>query len=367
MRIFISILLIVSTSAIVGAQSIPFSSDRWEIKARENRVEQYLGRDALKLKGGQAIVKNSKFENGTIEFDIAFSEARGFMGGAWRWQDAGNYEEFYMRPHQSGLPDANQYQPVFNGVAGWQLYHGADYGTPIKYDFNKWMPVKIVVAGNNAEIYIKDLNKPLLFVNELKHGIKSGKVGLIASNFAPAWFSNFRFTPGGSPKLIGKPRVYEAEAPGTITSWKISSPFEAKEIAVMKELPAYVEKVYTLKKMPIEVGGFVNIARSHGIADGKDTVFAVVNINSGKDQIKKFSFGYSDNARVYLEARLIYEGTNRYQSRDYRYLGSIGLFDSVYLPLKKGKNELAIAITEGFGGWGVMGMFEDTSGVTFNP
>ncbi|NNE67368.1 MAG: hypothetical protein HKN33_12445, partial [Pyrinomonadaceae bacterium] len=261
MRIVVSLLFIVSTSVVVAAQSIPFNSDsdRWDIKARESKITNYLGRDSLMLKGGQAIVKDSDFEDGTIEFDIAFSGARGFMGGAWRWQDAGNYEDFYMRPHQSGLPDANQYQPVFNGVASWQLYHGADYGTAIKYDVNKWMPVKIVVSGASAEIYIKDLKKPLLFVNELKHGKKSGKVGLIASNFAPAYFSNFRYSKG-MPKLLGKPKVYEAEAPGTVTIWNISKPFEFKEIEGMKDLPAYVEKVYDLEKMPVEIGGFVNIA-----------------------------------------------------------------------------------------------------------
>ncbi|NNE67231.1 MAG: hypothetical protein HKN33_11755 [Pyrinomonadaceae bacterium] len=135
----------------------------------------------------------------------------------------------------------------------------------------------------------------------------------------------------------------------------------------MKDLPAYVEKVYDLEKMPVEIGGFVNIARKHGIADGKNTVFATIKIESDRAQIKKFSFGYSDNARVYFEARLMYEGTNRYQTRDYRYLGTIGLFDSVYLPLKKGTNRLSIAVTEGFGGWGVKGMFEDTSGISIVP
>jgi len=37
------------------------------------------------------------------------------------------FEHFYIRPHQSGNPDANQYTPVFNGVSAWQLYHGALY------------------------------------------------------------------------------------------------------------------------------------------------------------------------------------------------------------------------------------------------
>ena len=34
-----------------------------------------------------------------------------------------------------------------------------------------------------------------------------------------------------------------------------------------------------------------------------------------------------------------------------------------YLPLRQGQNELVLAVTEVFGGWGVMGEFEDPAGL----
>lgn len=43
--------------------------------------------------------------------------------------------------------------------------------------------------------------------------------------------------------------------------------------------------------------------------------------------------------------------------------GTIGLFDSVYLPLRKGENTVLIAVSESFGGWLVTGKFEDESGI----
>ena len=58
---------------------------------------------------------------------------------------------------------------------------------------------------------------------------------------------------------------------------------------------------------------------------------------------------------MYLNGTLIYAGDNTYLTRDYRYLGTIGLFDSVVLPLDNGDNELIIAVSEAFGGWGIMG------------
>jgi hypothetical protein len=50
-----------------------------------------------------------------------------------------------------------------------------------------------------------------------------------------------------------------------------------------------------------------------------------------------------------------WHGDHSYRSRDYRNLGTIGWFDGVVLPLKKGDNEIRIAVAEGFGGWGIMG------------
>jgi hypothetical protein len=41
----------------------------------------------------------------------------------------------------------------------------------------------------------------------------------------------------------------------------------------------------------------------------------------------------------------------------------MGYYDAVYLPLKKGKNELWLAVSENFGGWGLKGKFENMEGI----
>jgi hypothetical protein len=41
----------------------------------------------------------------------------------------------------------------------------------------------------------------------------------------------------------------------------------------------------------------------------------------------------------------------------------MGLFDELYLPLKKGKNELWMVVTENLGGWGVKALVEDMEGI----
>jgi hypothetical protein len=61
----------------------------------------------------------------------------------------------------------------------------------------------------------------------------------------------------------------------------------------------------------------------------------------------------------------LYRGDDSYRSRDYRFLGSIGWFDTVYLPLHAGQNELVLAISESFGGWGVQARFPDAAALRF--
>jgi len=262
-----------SLQADAYSQTVAFDPERWEIRAEESRVVDHLGRKSLFLKGGVAAVKNAQFTDGVIEFDISFTEERGFMGAVWRMQDFENYEEFYLRPHQSGQPDANQYQPVFNGLTAWQLYYGDGYAALVRYDFNQWFHVKIVVSGKNAEIYIEDMEKPALFVNELKRDTRSGRVGLSAGNFAPVHFSNFSYATN-TPTLKGKAKTPEPMPAGTIMSWQISNAFGEKSLERKHQLtPADKEKL-TWTTLNCEASGTANLARLQGLREGRNTVFA---------------------------------------------------------------------------------------------
>jgi len=345
------------------AEAVPFDSGRWEIKAKESRVVEHLGRSSLYLRGGVAAVKDSRFTNGVVEFDLALARERGFMGAVWRMQDFGNYEEFYIRPHQSGNPDANQYSPVFNGLSAWQLYYGEGYGAPVGYDYDRWTHVRIVVSGRRAEVYVGDVESPSLVVRELKRETAEGLVGLSAGDFAPARFSNFTFRALDNPPLKGKPPEAPATTPGTVKAWMVSDAFDRKSLEGKYQLtPADTGKL-SWRKLAAEENGTANLARLQGVAEGRDTVFARLVIRSDREQVKRVRFGFSDEAKVYFNNRLLYGGSAIYQSRDYRFLGTVGLYDELYLPLVRGENELWLAVTENFGGWGVTARFENMEGI----
>ncbi|MCB1024197.1 MAG: hypothetical protein KDB79_07400 [Acidobacteria bacterium] len=359
--IFFCIFVITANAA---AQVIPFDSERWNIQAKESKVVDYLGQKSLYLKGGTAVLKDVEFTNGVIEFDIAFSAKRTFSGAMWRIQDEDNFEEFYLRPHQSGNPDANQYQPVFNGIAAWQLLYGERYSAPVKYDFDQWMPVKIVVSGENAEVYIKDMATPALSIGKLLREIKPGGVGVNVGNFAYSYFANFRVTPmNDPPQLKGKALPPETVPAGTVMTWMVSNTIDGKTLDSKYQLTPADKNALNFKQLAAEDNGTANLSRIQGPGKDKNTAFAKLTIRSDIEQIKKVKFGFSDSVRVYFNDRLIYGGSDIYESRDYRFLGTIGLFDELYLPLKKGDNELWFAVTENFGGWGIKAMFEDMSGI----
>ena len=341
--------------------TVPMDESQWTVKSDEYRFEEYLGVSSIYLPKGSAHLNEVEFHNGIIEFDIAFPQGRGFPGVNFRIQDDQNYEELYIRPHQSGNPDANQYTPVFNGMAGWQLYYGEGHAAPVKYKYDAWNHVKLVIRGTVGEVYINDMEKPLFQIYELKHGNVRGPIALKGN--AKSHFANFSYTLVDNPQL----KLPEKEIPkleeNVIGKYQVSNVVE--DAAILGKTWLKADEIPGLKWTGInsEFTGAINIARVAQRAQNKNTALLKITISSDADQIKRLDFGFSDKVQAYVNGKLIYSGNNVFRSRDYRYLGTIGYFDSIYLDLKKGDTEIVFAVTEGFGGWGFKAKLEDRKGI----
>jgi hypothetical protein len=346
---------------MVHAQDyIPFDSAHWEIQARQYVTENYYGYEAIYLNQGIAVLKDTEFLNGSIEFDVYLKDRRGFPGVSFRAYDDSNMELFYFRPHLSGQTDDNQATPVFNGLTGWQLYFGPSYSFVYDYDFDTWTHVKLVVNGKKAQIYLDHASKPNFSWN-LKQAVTSGKLAL-GGSFAPVHYANFKFDPLDK-KIVDFEVVKPEPVDGLVKSWMISDRFEEDHINEIK-LDSVIDARKWIGKIDTEENNAANISRISS-APGPDgnTVFAKIIINAQSDQQKLFEFGYSDRVVAILNGKRLYKGDNSYKSRDYRYLGTIGFFDAIYLDLKKGDNTLLLAIAESFGGWGVTGRFNNYQGI----
>lgn len=357
---FLCSILCISFS--LAQEVIPFDTAHWEIKAKAYVLENYKGHDAIYLHQGSATLKEVEFLNGTIEFDVYLTERQSFPGVYFRAFEPGNMESFFLRPHLSGKPDANQAAPIINGLTAWQLYFGPAYSFAYDYNFNGWTHIKMVIHGQQGQVYLDYSEKPHLSW-KLKHPAQKGKVA-IGGSFAPMHYANFKIN-HEQHQIIDFAVKEKEMIKGIINDWDISDKFEESQLDDPSNLQPVIKARKWDKKIQVEENSAANISRVFARYGSEgNTVFARLKINSEKEQIKVFEFGYSDRVVAILNGKAIYKGTNKWRTRDYRYLGTVGLFDAIYLHLKKGENTLLLAVSEDFGGWGVTGKFENEEGIT---
>lgn len=362
----ILLLMSLQTLAFNQAQKISFSSPEWRFGNDKHKIETYKGKECLYMEPGFTVYQGLEFKNGIIEYDVSFSDTRQFTGVVFRRENDTNYEEFYLRPHQSGQVDANQYTPVFNGLSGWQLYHGEGHGAPYSYKFDDWMHVKLIVLEERMEVYIEDMETPLVYVPKLKRATRTGEIGF-TTNRSFVRLANLQVTPSDAVTLKTAKKDLPTPETGTITKWQVSNVVSPEALLKKAEKKALDLSSSSWKSLDVEYTGTLNLARASIRTKEKNAVVAKFELSSDSEQLKAFSFGYSDKVHVFCNGQLLYAGDNTYRTRDYRYLGTIGYFETVYLPLKAGKNEVWLLVTEQFGGWGVKGKFENMEGIRLDP
>ena len=352
--------LIILFDAVGQTVKVPLTLDAWDTIAVKPVLETYKGKECFLLSSGAIILKNTELRDVTIEADISFPQQRNFPGFAVRMQDLKNAEFFYVRPHQSGNPDATQYTPVFNGQAGWQLYYGEGYGGAFPFRFNEWHHIKIELHGLQAEFIIDDTT--VIKVKELLTGWKAGKIAVIAEG-GPLRVANVQYTirQGSEPTPLAVPAN---GAGGVVTKWQVSNAVNRRLFENQYQLTPAMKNNLKWTAQTSEPSGTINLARFGVWADSTNTMIAKLIIESASDQVKGLSFGFSDFVTVYLNDKALYYGADNFMSRDYRFLGTIGYFDKLFLPLKKGTNELWFVVSENFGGWGVKAKFENMEGIS---
>ena len=251
-----------------------------------------------------------------------------------------------------------QYTPVFNGIAGWQLYNGEGYTAGVELPEGEWIHLKLEVSGKQARFYVGDMERPVLEIDDLKHGAGEGSIGLFGPRDNNYYFSNFSFR-RDEALAFDPPRPADAP-PGVITSWDLSEPVALS----MVDVERYPGKEWLdgLSWQPVgaEPSGLVDVARYHGRTGREpDIVFARTMLQSDGESTMKLLFGYSDAVVIFINGRPVFTGTSAYRQRDPSFLGIIGMFDMVNLPLEDGENELIFMVIESFGGWAFMGRDQD--------
>ena len=336
------------------------------------RVESFLGRESIYIDKGAAVVDQSDIRDGLIEFDMAGTARTNFMGIAFHASDPDNSEVVFFRIGSSGTSEAVQYGPALNGRgAAWQVYHGDGANAIATLSRNAWIHVRVDIAGSVAKIFIGDSAAPTLVGPHLA-GVGGGHVGVWTGNFGRgAYFSNIRWTP--------RPRVAESSPAlplGTIRDWEISDVLDAQALTpnrlpnlnelkwqtVHAELPGIVllnrYRRAPMANIPVDPATHAVLADSvmGGRVAGTKVVLARTTIIAERDSLTRLRFGYSDGVVIFCNGTPLYFGMNPPFFRDLGVMDMEG--DAVYLPLKKGKNEIAFAVTEYSGGWAFFGRLD---------
>jgi hypothetical protein len=366
------ILLILAAGTYIYPQtvSIPPDSPRWLLEGDAKTVE-YQGRKSLYVGGGGATVKDLEMGDGVIDVDVATPAARGFFGIQFRIA-GDNGEWVYLRQHKSGQPDAMQYTPVLNTGLNWQLYNGPGFTGAVDIPKDAWLHLRLEITGAQGRLYVKDMDKPALIMHDLKSGVRKGQVALAALTGA-TYFSNFevRETPAVPWKRDDAPMPA-----GTLTKWSLSPAYDAlardleqplspAEISAIKwqdveaETPGFVV-IYRYREAPHPRVTFAgDFSRRLEPQAGMKVIYARTTIDSARDEVRKLHLGYSDDVSLFLNGNILYRGRSAQNFRDPAFLGIVNPEnDTVYLPLKKGKNELVLALSELGGGWGFIGRLE---------
>lgn len=359
---------------------VAFESDRWVLTGEGARREEHLGRKSLFLAGGAfAHLKDAEFEDGVIEVDVSASQPRAFLGVAFRFLSRDEHEMFYLRPQKSGLADATQYTPAFNAAHPWQLYSGPGFTAAVEIPRGRWLRVRVEIEGLRGRVYLDNAPAPALVIEDLKRGYGKGSLALWGSAMG-GHFSDFRFT-AARPSSERTPPKAAPPARGTLTKWELSEAFDT-EGKNLETLPAAGElKAMRWQAVTTEAPGMLVVDRyRRGLnaipafagdpalrlekARGPKAVYARAVIHAEREQVKKLLFGYSDEVTVFLNGRPLFTGKSAYRFRDPGFLGIVDVEnDAVHLPLRKGANEIVLAVSEYFGGWGFICRLENTDGV----
>ena len=361
-----AIAFLASAAARSETIAVPPDSPRWEFEGKAE-VAEYQGRKCLLLDGGGATLKDFELRDGVIDVDVATPAARGFFGIQFRIAASGGDAEWvYLRQHKSGLADALQYTPVLHTGLNWQIYNGPGFTGAVDIPRDTWMHLRLEVAGAQAKFYVQDLEKPALVMTDLKSGVQKGQVALAVLTGA-TYFSNFEVRT--TPDAPWQRRMPPMPA-GTLTKWSISQALDALSRDPERPLPKTESDAMAWQAVDAEPPGFVVLYRyldaPHPKVSfatdfskrlepqpGMKLIYARTTIESDRDQIKKLSIGYSDEVSVFLNGQILFRGRSAQNFRDPGFLGIVNPEDdAVYLPLKKGKNELVLALGELGGGWG---------------
>ena len=322
--------------------------------------------------GYQIFLKNYIFTNGTIEFNVELT-GQGFPGINFRMSDdLKTGENFYIRSFGKVTPlerTTLQYAAIIDGGSMWDLSDEYQAGANIWQE--GWNHVKMIVSGKQMLVYVNDLLKPALQIPELESGSASGTIFLSGNVI----YSSFKIIPDATEGLSPMSGIDLTKNDSRyIRKWQVTDqkdfPF-GKDILmplpgasgkfVKSDLP---DSNTVWKPVEAEDRAIVNLSRIHkkDVATQRRLAWLKTTVYSEKAQEKTLYLGFSDEVWVFINGEFLHVDKNYYGTPGQKNpQGRCTIENScIKIPLKEGKNEIMIALSNYFYGWGIIAKWADT-------
>jgi hypothetical protein len=373
----LAVSLLITPFLAAGAQErLPFSDGRWDLRGDSTAIDTVGGRESVRMMTGYAYRRDVKLVDGTIDLDVMMSHRRSFVFVSFRMQSDDEYEDFYLRPHKSGLPDAVQYAPVWQGQGSWQLHHGPGGTAAVTFPVDTWTRLRVVVSGERAALFVGDTVRPVL-ITRLTRPPRAGYLAL--GGFLPAGsmgagyaarFSDVRVRVGVVSYAFADTTPARPVLSGIVDTWRVGQSFAPPDSGVSTLVGLPERAVSRNGIIRADATGLVAFHPSVRLpTPGRNSagIVASLLITAESAGPRRFELGFSDIATVFLNGRPLARLDASYSYAGRRE-GVIGFNQStLFLPLERGPNELTVVVTDSFGGWGLMGRFPDMRGLRVSP
>jgi hypothetical protein len=342
------------------AQVVPLRAENWDFPSGAAE----FGDGAMKIvKRGYVVLKNIDFADGTIEFDDQPMNER-FANFFFHYQDSTENEIFYFRTGRGlGHPDARdgvQYCPTVKGVNFWNIMdHYQGYAT-----FTNKAPnhVKLVISGKQMRVYVNSQRRPTLEIPRLEGNTTHGMLAF----YGEAIISHLVLKPGQVEGLSPQEGIDPTSNDSRyIRHWQVT-----KADSIPKALDFSMDlmpgKMTAWSPLDAERRGLVNLTRVYGGGfPGRHIVWLKTTIHADSARLVTMRLGFLDEVWMFFNGDWLYVDKNLFRFPIAKVPdGRISLENATLtVPLRKGDNELLVAVVSTFFGWGIMARLDDIEGI----
>ena len=155
--------------------------------------------------------------------------------------------------------------------------------------------------------------------------------------------------------------------------WPIDFPFGKDIIMQLPSMYGTLNRSQlpdsTTKWTPVkaESRSIINLSRIYGHKenDARRIAWLKTTLQSDKDQQVNLHLGFSDEVWIFINGVILYADKNYFGTPEQKTPNARCTIEntSLTLPLKKGNNEILIALANYFYGWGIIARLDDTNGI----